>query len=330
MAHGLRVAFVGLGRMGLPMALRVSQKFPVAGWNRSPKAVPEGLQLLPNLEVHCKRVFCLLTALPLLLLLSLLLLPRSHACFQAVSKYNVIITCVSNSAVVRELLEKMWTHVRQGTVVVDCTSGDPDASKKLAEKLLAIGVEFIDAPVSGGITGAEQGTLTTMVGGSILTLETVRPVLETFSTNIVHVGEQAGCGHALKGVNNLMNVAHLMIAGEALIALARRGVRPDVALAAINGSSGRSLATMQRFPEHVLTRKFAHGFSVSLMDKDAGIGAAVVRSSFPSASILPQAARAFHDAGKAVGGKADYTEVIKYLEEMGDVELRAGPLPADD
>ncbi len=205
--------------------------------------------------------------------------------------------------------------------MIDCTSGDPDASVQIAQRLNTVGADFIDAPISGGVTGAEKGTLTVMAGGKTRILEEIRPLLSTFSSNIVHVGEPVGSGHALKGINNLMNVAHLLIAAEGLIALANRGIDPDVALAAINGSSGRSLATTARFPDHVVTRKFAHGFTMELMEKDADIGVSVLGSSFPSAAILPLAATIFHRAGAYVGGQADYTESVKYLEHEGGVVL---------
>lgn len=230
--------------------------------------------------------------------------------------------CVSNSDAVKEIVGSVRGHLKAGTVIVDCTSGSPDVSLELSKDLDAIGVHFVDAPISGGITGAQNGTLTTMYGGSAAILAQIRPILETFSTNIVHVGDQVGSGQALKGINNLMNVAHFLIAAEGLISLSKRGIRPEVALAAINGSSGRSLATTARFPQHVLPRNFNHGFTVELMDKDAGIGASVLEASFPEASILLQARRVFHEAGEFVGSQADYMECVKYLEHLGGVVLQ--------
>lgn len=241
---------------------------------------------------------------------------------QAVAAAKFIITCVSTSEVVDTLVGQILPFLKAGTIIVDCTSGDPDMSLALSKKLQSAGVGFLDAPVSGGVTGAAKGTLTTMVGGSSSLLDEARPVLETFSSNVVHIGEIVGSGHALKGINNLMNVAHLLIAGEGLVALTKRGIHPDTALAAINGSSGRSLATTHRFPEHILTGKFAHGFTMDLMDKDARIGAAVLESTFPEASILKEAARVFHAAEEFVGPKSDYTESIKFLEHLGGAVLR--------
>lgn len=201
-------------------------------------------------------------------------------------------------------------------------------SLDLSKQLKSMGVHFIDAPISGGVTGAAKGTLTVMMGGPTALFEELRPVFSTFSNNLVHAGEEVGAGHALKGINNLMNVAHMLVATEGLVALARRGIKPQVALAAINGSSGRSLATTDRYPQHILPRKFTHGFTMELMDKDASIGLSVMKS-FPQATILPEVARVFHEAETFVGAQSDYTECVKYFEHLGDVVLKADDTPSE-
>ncbi len=114
----------------------------------------------------------------------------------------VLFLCLPTSEEVGAVLRA--APLRPGSVVVDCTSGDPSVSAELAAMLAASGVAWLDAPVSGGVSGAEAGTLTAMVGGDPAVLARVRPLVATFASNIVHAGAQPGAGHALKAVNNLL------------------------------------------------------------------------------------------------------------------------------
>src|SRR5262249_1899671 len=156
-----------------------------------------------------------------------------------------------------------------------CTSGDPATSRRIAATLAEKEVGFLDAPVSGGVKGAESGTLTVMIGGDAATLEKVRPVLEGFGKKLVHCGD-VGAGDAVKAVNQALLAIHILSAGEGLVALSRLGVKPEVALDVINSSSGRSNSSMNLFPERVLGRKFPRTFRLALMDKDIDIAAVMM------------------------------------------------------
>ena len=151
----------------------------------------------------------------------------------------------------------------RGAALVDCTSGDPATSRRIAARLGERGIGFLDAPVSGGVAGAEIGTLTVMVGGDAALLGRTLPILETFGEKIVHCGP-AGAGHALKAVNQAMLAVHIWSLGEGMVALARAGVSPAVALEVINASSGRSNTSMNLFPQRVLSRAFPRTFRLAL------------------------------------------------------------------
>jgi 3-hydroxyisobutyrate dehydrogenase len=113
---------------------------------------------------------------------------------EAVRDADVVITCLSNSPDVASLVDGpdgLLTSMRPGSVLVDCTSGEPATSRRIAAQLAERGIDFLDAPVSGGVGGAERGALTIMVGGKADVLERVRPVLATFGQKIVHCGELA-------------------------------------------------------------------------------------------------------------------------------------------
>jgi 3-hydroxyisobutyrate dehydrogenase len=206
-------------------------------------------------------------------------------------------------------------------VLVDCTSGDPATSRVLAAALAARGVGFLDAPVSGGVVGAVNGTLTVMVGGDAALLDRVRPVLAPFAGKVVHCGA-VGAGHALKAVNNALLALHVWSTAEGLATAQAAGVDPAVALDVINASSGRSNASMNLFPERVLTGAFPRTFRLALLDKDARIAAGVAREAQLAAPTLQLAADLMAIAHRELGEDADHVEAVRIVERWARTELR--------
>jgi 3-hydroxyisobutyrate dehydrogenase len=236
---------------------------------------------------------------------------------------EVVITCLPVSIDVERLLDGptgLLAGLAKGSTLVDCTSGDPATSRRMATRLAERGIGYLDAPVSGGVIGAEQGILTVMVGGDELLLARVRPVLETFGKKIVHCGP-VGSGDALKAVNNALLAVHIWSAAEGLAALTKAGVRPDVALDVINASSGRSNASMNLFPERVLTRAFPRTFRLALLDKDVGIAAEVMREQKVPSPLLQLTAEMFRVAHQALGEEADHVEAVKIVEQWAATEI---------
>src|ERR1700722_18897243 len=255
-----RVAFLGLGDIGSLMARRVAAAgYELAVWNRTPARTERFVAGLAD-PSRVRSV---------------------AAAAEAVRGAEVIVSCVSTSADVAAILASaggggVTGALTRGAVWVDCTSGDPPTCQVIEAQLAAVGVAFLDAPVSGGTSGAEQGTLTVMCGGDADVLERVWPVLATFGAKIVHCGP-VGAGDAVKAVNNALLAASLLAAGEGLAALRKAGGAPDVALDVINASSGRSNATMNLIPQRVVTRAFPRTFRLALLDKDVAIAADFVR-----------------------------------------------------
>ena len=293
------VAFLGLGAIGRPMAARLAAApdISLAVWNRTAERA---------------RTFAAATG-------------ARHAATpaDAARGVDVAITCFPVSADVDAVLdgaEGLLAGLPRGALLVDCTSGDPATSRRIAARLAERGIGFLDAPVSGGTIGAEQGTLTVMVGGDAALLERARPVLETFGAKIVHCGA-VGAGDALKSVNNALLAIHVWSTAEGLAALMKAGVSADVALDVINASSGRSNASMNLFPERVLTRAFPRTFRLALLDKDVGIAAAVAREQHVPAPLLQLAADLFRVAHNALGEEADHVEAAKLVELWAGVEI---------
>ena len=234
-----------------------------------------------------------------------------------------VITCLPTSQDVESLLrgnDGLLAGFQRGATLVDCTSGDPGVSRRIAARLGEAGVDFIDAPVSGGVSGAERGALTVMCGGDAAVFENTRPVLESFGGKIVHCGP-VGAGHALKAVNNMLLAVNIWSAGEGLAALARAGVDIGAALGGINASSGRSNATENLFTERVLTRAFPRTFRLALLDKDVGIAASVAREQKVPSPLIQLTSELYRLAHGAMGEEADHVEVVKLIEKWAGVEI---------
>lgn len=237
---------------------------------------------------------------------------------EAAAGADVVVTCLSTSADVESVLDGpdgLEAGLAPGAVLVDCTSGDPATSRRIAARLGKQGVSFLDAPVSGGVAGAEIGTLTVMVGGDAAVLERARPVLEAFGEKIVHCGP-VGTGHAVKAINQAMLALHIWGLGEGLVALARMGVNPAVALDIINASSGRSNTSQNLFPQRVITRAFPRTFKLALLDKDVGIAARSLREQKVPAPLTQLVAELMSIAHRELGEDADHVEAVKVIERM--------------
>ena len=240
---------------------------------------------------------------------------------EAVADAEVIVTCLPSSREVGEVLQGptgILAGIAANAILVDCTSGDPGASREFAATLLGRGVSFMDAPVSGGVVGARAGTLTVMCGGDEAVLERARPVLEAFGKTIVLCGP-VGSGHAVKAVSNALLAVHVWSTAEGLAALARLGISSKVALEVINASAGRSNASQNLFPERVLTRAFPRTFRLALLDKDIGIATRLAADSGTPVPLLDLAAHLIHEAHVQLGEEADHVEAAKVVESRAGV-----------
>jgi len=294
----MNIAFLGLGAIGRPMAARIAAAgMPLTVWNRTAERAASFAR-----ETGAR---------------------HADTPADAVRGADVVVTCLSTSRDVASLLDGtngLLAGFHQGAILVDCTSGDPATSRRIAARLAEQGVGFIDAPVSGGTIGAEKGTLTVMVGGDASTLDRVRPVLQAFGQKIVHCGD-VGAGDAVKAVNNAFLAIHVLATAEGLAALVKAGVDPALALDVINSSSGRSNTSMNLFPERVLSRAFPRTFRLALLEKDIGIAADMARDNRVPAPILQLAADLFRVARGELGETADHVEAVKMIEQWAGVEI---------
>jgi 3-hydroxyisobutyrate dehydrogenase len=208
-----------------------------------------------------------------------------------------------------------------GALLIDCTSGDPASSRRIADRLAARGVSFADAPVSGGVSGAEAGTLTIMVGADAQTYNRARGVLAAFGKRIEHLGP-VGAGHAMKAVNNALLAVNLIALGEGLSGLVKAGVSAGTAVDVLNASSGRSFASESLVPERVLTGRWPQTFRLALLDKDVGIALAFLKDTGLLSPLLDVAGGVLAEARAELGESADHAEVIRWIEGRAGIEIR--------
>jgi 3-hydroxyisobutyrate dehydrogenase-like beta-hydroxyacid dehydrogenase len=212
-----------------------------------------------------------------------------------------------------------------GTLWLEMGSSHPATTRELAQAAAERRASLLDAPVSGGVAGAEQGTLTIMVGGPAALLERARPILETLGRNIFHVGDQPGDGDLAKTINNLLSAVNLTAAAEAMALGMRGGLDPARLLEAVGAGTGSSRALTEKIPGHVLSGRFAAGFTIGQMLKDLGIGQDVAEDlgvPTPIGSLVHGLWAAFADQGHA---EADHTEVAAMVAARAGVELAPRP-----
>jgi 3-hydroxyisobutyrate dehydrogenase len=286
-----RVGFVGMGNMGMPMARRlVAAGYHVTGFDAS-AAVMRSIADADGMTAASA-----LTAVGDGAAAVILMLPDSEVVEQVL------------------LADGLLASLAPGTMLIDMSSSDPARTRVLADRAAERGTALIDAPVSGGVAGARAGSLTIMVGGPEQAFAAARPVLAAIGGRVVHAGD-AGAGHAVKALNNLMSAAHLIVSSEALIAGRRFGLDPAVMLEIINGSSGRSGSTENKWPNYVLTERYDAGFSIRLMVKDMKLALGIERATGTPAPVSEAAVAAWEAAAADLTPDVDHTAIARWLNE---------------
>jgi 3-hydroxyisobutyrate dehydrogenase len=235
---------------------------------------------------------------------------------------EIVVTMLPSGKEVRNvLLERdngaLVAHLRKGAIVIDMSSADPVGTRKFGEELAARGIELVDAPVSGLVPKAKDGTLAIMVGGDPAHVAAVRPVLEKMGNRITEVGA-LGCGHAMKCLNNFLGATNFAAAAEAIRIGRRFGLDPEIMLAVINNSTGKSMMSENMIGQHVLSEKFATGFALGLLAKDVGIAAALAEQIGEDNPIGRMTRDLWAEARDAIGPAEDHTRAAQAWEARKD------------
>ena len=230
---------------------------------------------------------------------------------------EALITMLPNSAIVESVLlggaEGWASRLAKGAVVIDMSSSEPERSRKLGSVLEERGLAYLDAPVSGGVKKAKEGTLAILVGGRAEVLTRCMPVLEAMGKSILHIGG-AGSGHAAKALNNYVSAAGLAATVEALLVAQRFGIEPDVMTDVLNASSGRSNTSENKVKQFMLSGTFASGFALQLMNKDLKIAHALAQSVGYPMTLGDTVTAVWGEAAQRSTPATDHTEMYRLLD----------------
>ncbi len=280
------IAFLGIGLMGKPMAIRLLQAgYPVTAWNRTrPKAA-----VLASLRARI----------------------ADHP-LDAVSQADIIITMLEAGSVVNEVVDMALPALRRESLVIDMSSTRQSEAQQMHAKLAAHGIAFLDAPVSGGVLGAEAGTLAIMVGGGVPDFTRAEPILSVMGRATL-VGP-AGCGQVAKLCNQLIVGGTLSIVAEALLLAQAGGADPAAVRVAIRGGFAES-RILDVHGQRMLERNFMPGGQVKSQTKDLEnvlIAASVAGVQLPVTELVTQLYRSILDAVP----NADQSAALLALERL--------------
>ena len=285
----LKVAFAGLGAMGHPMAGHLARAGLLAQvWNRT-HAKAESVAA--ELGVRA---------------------PASVAEFARTA--DVIALCVPADADVLALAREIAAHAKKGTVVVDHSTVSSVTARAAADILAASGCAFLDAPVSGGQAGAENGTLAIMCGGTGEAMAAAEPVLEAYAARIVHIGA-AGAGQACKAVNQICIAGVLAGLSEGVRFAQAAGLDLDKVLEAISGGAAQSWQMNNRWST-MARNEFDFGFAIDWMRKDLAIALAEAGARGQELPVTALVDRFYAEVQAEGGGRQDTSALVRHLPEV--------------
>ncbi|BBK44617.1 oxidoreductase [Allostella vacuolata] len=292
------IGFVGIGMMGVPMVNRLlatGHRVALADAN------PAALEPYAGREGASR--------------------PATLAELGAGSE--VVITMLPNGKIVEDVVfgrdganDGLAAGLKAGSVIVDMSSSSPVGTRALAARLAERGIKLVDAPVSGGVKRAVDGSLAIMAGGDAADVERLRPVLGAMGRQVFHTGP-VGTGHAMKALNNYLSAAGLLAAGEAMLMGQKFGLQAETMVDVWNASTGRNNATEVKFKPFIIPRTWAAGFATGLMVKDLRTALELAEATGEPADFARLCTEIWAAAEAKVGPGSDHTEIVRYLEGLG-------------
>jgi 3-hydroxyisobutyrate dehydrogenase len=291
------VGFIGLGNMGGPMSTNVLKNgYAVTVYDMNAKAMESVVAAGAK---------------------------GARSAREVAESVEVLLSCLPGSPEVEGLYlgqQGLLDCVKPGNVVVDMSSVLPSTPRKLEARAKARGVQFLEAPVSGGVTGARAATLAIMCGGDQAVLERVRPMLKTMGPNIYHVGP-VGAGNTVKAINNMMSSVNSLAMMEGMMVGLKAGISLETMHSVIKDSSGNSNA-LPRVHRALIPRNFEPGFKVQLMNKDLDTFHAIAKELHVPVSFA-NAAQRYQQAALAAGlGDKDTSVIFTIIEKLAGMQPR--------
>lgn len=290
---GRKIGFIGLGNMGLPMALNLCRHgFDIVVCSSSPESQNRVIEAGGGVIGGFQNM--------------------AQVC-------DIMITIVPADQEILNLYTKeggICEHAKSGLVCIDMTSAKGTTKRAVADYMKRIGKEisFIDAPVSGGVQGAKDGTLTIMAGGEAAMLDQVRDILEAMGSNIIYTGG-IGSGSDVKMLNQMLNAANTAAAAEVLCMSRQLGVSDEILSKVINQSSGGSYVFERNVPKYMMSGQHKPGFRLQLMRKDVGLFIDTVKEISGFAPLSNLVSQVYQAASNQGYDEENYTVIHKWFEE---------------
>jgi len=238
------------------------------------------------------------------------------------ARADVVFGCLSTLDAYRSVVaESQGIYGGRARIYVHIGTTGSDLARELEAALAPHDIAMIDAPITGGVARACEGTLTSMVSGRREIVEQVMPLLRAYSREVVYLGERVGLAQTMKVINNMLSAANLAVAAEGLVMGVKAGLDPQTMLRVINTGTGQNSATLTKIPNNILTRRFDYGGSLAITIKDL---AAFMREAGALAMETPLGAavqQAYLAAAAAGVDGLDMTTVIRPMEQGAGVEV---------
>jgi 3-hydroxyisobutyrate dehydrogenase-like beta-hydroxyacid dehydrogenase len=290
------IGFVGVGRMGGRMARRLLQ----AGY---------GLTIYDTTDAAAEPLAALGAR-------------RMESAAAVASAAEIVLASLPTPPIVETVALGPKGIIEGGRVkiFVDMSTTGATYAKRVAEGLAAKGIVAVDAPVSGGITGAERGTVAVMVSCSDEIFGRLKPVLDNIG-KVFHVGTQPGLGQTMKLLNNLLSATAMAISSEAVVMGVKAGLDPKMIIDVINSGSGRNTATQDKIPRCVIPRTFDFGFAIGLLNKDVRLCLQEADALGVPMVVGSAVRQLLSIATASEGADADMTELVKPVEKWAGVRV---------
>ena len=290
------IGFIGLGRMGGPMAGRL-----IAAGHRLVV-----LDIAPDAMAPLLARGASAAASPA----------------EVASRSDIVLVSLPTPKVVEAVAlgEGGVTEGTRARVFVDLSTTGATVTVRVAEGLVARGISAVDAPVSGGVTGAEAGTLAVMLACPATLRPTIEPILSVIG-RIFHVGERPGLGQTMKLVNNILSGTSLAATAEAVVMGVKAGLDAHTVIDVINAGSGRSSASQDKFPRTILTRSFDFGMPAGLFLKDVSLYLSEAEALGVPREIAQAVVDRWAETARTIGPERDMTEIVRMLEQAAGVTV---------
>jgi 3-hydroxyisobutyrate dehydrogenase len=291
----MTIGYVGLGNMGGPLARRIQSQHRLKVWDMSAEAVQRMVDAGS----------------------------AAAGDLADLGDCDIVLLCLPTSDHVRQVIfgdSGLAEAMKPGSMIVDQTSGDPMATRAMAQELAAKGIELIDAPVSGGPRGANAGTIAIMVGASDAQFQRINPILTAISPNVFHAGG-VGTGHVAKLANNMISGAQRLVTMEAVALAVKNGITPEKACEIIMAGSGKNFYLEHFMQPHIIKGRLNHGFTLGLLHKDVRLACKLGDDTGVTMFFGNTAKNIYQDAINEYGADEQVNAVALLIDRMSGTHV---------